>query len=171
MRRRSVLRATGALVAGAMATTAGCGGGGDADPTGTPQNPVDMVTEGVTYHFDPIGLHVAPGDTVAFRIESGDHSATAYTESNPLSDERRIPDGAEGWNSGTIGRGRFEHTFETEGTYDYYCIPHKGTGMVGRIVVGDPGGPAEASPIPDGDVPDSDRIAEEEAVSFGAFSG
>jgi len=27
----------------------------------------------------------------------------------------------------------YEHTFETTGTHDYYCIPHEMNGMVGTI--------------------------------------
>lgn len=42
-------------------------------------------------------------------------------------------------------------------------------GMVGRIVVGDAGGPAETDPIPDGAVPDSERILEERTVTAGDF--
>jgi len=168
MRRRTVLRTAGSLATVGVATIAGCGSGGGGGP---PKNPVDMVTEGVTHYFDPIGLYVDSGETVTFRIDGGAHSATAYAGSNPLSDERRIPDGAEAWSSDTIRRGRFEYTFETEGTHDYYCIPHRDFGMVGRIVVGTPGGPAEESEIPDGEVPDSDRIVEEGTVSYAAFAG
>jgi len=65
-------------------------------------------------------------------------------------------------------RGGFEYTFEKPGTYDYYCIPHKSVGMVGRIVVGSPGGPAEDSPIPDGDVPESEAIIEQGAIAYGS---
>ena len=36
-----------------------------------------------------------------------------------------------------------EYTFEVEGTYDYYSRRHEVIGMVGRIVVGSPGGPGE----------------------------
>lgn len=169
MRRRTVLRAAGALIVPGVATFAGCTGGGD-DSTNTSGNTVDMVTKGATYYFDPIGLYVESGETVTFRIEGRNHSATAYTESNPQSDQRRIPDDADAWNSTTLRRGSFDHTFETEGTHDYYCIPHKRLAMVGRIVVGSPGGPAEESPIPDGEVPGSDRIVEEESVSWAAFS-
>jgi plastocyanin len=28
-----------------------------------------------------------------------------------------------------------------EGVYDYYCMPHEQAGMVGRLIVGRPGGP------------------------------
>jgi len=36
-----------------------------------------------------------------------------------------------------------EWTFEVEGTYDYYSQRQEVIGMVGRIVVGRPGGPGE----------------------------
>ena len=111
-------------------------------------------------YFDPIGLHVEPGTTVRFTLAAGAHSATAYAD--------RIPDGATAFDSGTISSGQFEHTFETPGTYDYYCIPHKSIEMVGRIVVGSPGGPAEESSIPDGEVPSSEAIIEQGAVSPGS---
>ncbi len=91
-------------------------------------------------YFDPIGLHVEPGTTVRFEIAAGAHSATAY--------ENRIPSAASGFDRGIISSGGFEYTFEEPGTYDYYCILHKSVGMAGRIVVGSPGGPAEANPIP-----------------------
>lgn len=113
--------------------------------------------------FDPIGLSVEPGTTVRFEIDDGSHSATAYAD--------RIPDGAQAFDSGVISVGSFEHTFEKPGTYDYYCIPHESTGMVGRIVVREPGGPAEASPIPNGSVPDSETIVDEGAVAADGSDG
>jgi plastocyanin/uncharacterized membrane protein len=113
-------------------------------------------------YFDPIGLSVEPGTTVRFDLAAGSHSATAY--------EARIPSGATAFDSGMLSDGQFEHTFETPGTYDYYCIPHESLGMVGRIVVGSPGGPAEDSPIPDGDVPDSETIVDRGSVAHAAFT-
>lgn len=108
-------------------------------------------------YFDPVGLRVEPGTTVRFEIADGSHSATAYPD--------RIPEDAAAFDSGVISDGAFEHTFETPGTYDYYCTPHRSMGMVGRIVVGEPGGPAEATPIPDGTVPDSETIVEQGSVT------
>jgi uncharacterized membrane protein len=43
--------------------------------------------------------------------------------------------------------------------------------MVGRIVVGSPGGPAEESSIPSGEVPSSEAIVEEGAIAYGSDSG
>lgn len=137
------------LVGAGVASTAGYAGTARAQET-----PVVAMTSN---EFEPIGLAVEPGTTVRFELESGSHSATAY--------EDRIPDGADAFDSGTISAGGFEHTFEESGTYDYYCIPHQSMGMVGRIVVGGPGGPAEERPIPHGEVPDSETILDQGAVT------
>lgn len=175
MDRRRFLVATGVLGTTNLAGCAGLGGDSVATPTaGAPggEATVEMVGGGGNY-FDPIGLYLKPGDTVSFVMKSGNHSATAYHESNSLAETTRIPDGAESFDSGVITeRGKtFEHTFETKGTYDYYCTPHKPMGMVGRIVVGESGGPAEKGKIPDGRVPSSDDILKRESVSYDDFSG
>ncbi|MDS0296614.1 plastocyanin/azurin family copper-binding protein [Halogeometricum luteum] len=135
-------------------------------------NTVLMVTEGSQYYFDPIGLFVETGDTVSFKIRSGNHSATAYQKGNGPASVTRIPDGAQAFDSGTLSeRGAtFQHTFETTGTFDYYCIPHKTLGMVGRIVVGKPRGPAEENMPPDGNVPKSGTIVDNGLVSYSEFS-
>lgn len=145
------------LLGGGAAASVGASGLAGAHGNGTP------VVAMASNYFDPVGLSVEPGTTVRFEIEAGTHSATAY--------EDRIPDGATPFDSGTFSEGGFERTFEVPGTYDYYCIPHRGAGMVGRIVVGDPGGPAEESPIPDGAVPESTRIVEQGAVAADAVDG
>ncbi|ELZ68905.1 putative copper binding protein [Haloferax prahovense DSM 18310] len=109
-------------------------------------------------YFDPIGLYIDPGTTVRFEIAAGAHSTTTY--------DGRIPSGGSPFDSGVISEGSYEYTFETTGTYDYYCIPHKSLGMVGRIVVGQPAGPAEETPIPDGTVPDSEVIVQQGSVPY-----
>ena len=95
------------------------------------------ATAGKNYN-DPIGLHVEPGTTIRFVNRSGMHSSTAYHRDNGR--ENRIPDGAEGWDSGLLTRRNesFEVTLTVEGVYDYFCIPHEAMGHVGRIIVGDP---------------------------------
>lgn len=193
MRRRTLLKMGSAMATAGMVGLAGCaedGGEGGQDtpeetPTETPEETpteaggeqasttVDMETEGSEYYFDPIGLFVESGTTVTFRIESGSHSSTAYKEGNGPAEVTRIPEDAEAWDSGTLTEegATFEHTFETAGTYDYFCIPHKSLGMVGRIVVDEPGGPADGSMPPDGEVPESQRIVDEGAVSYSDFEG
>ncbi|MCU4799409.1 plastocyanin/azurin family copper-binding protein [Halobacteria archaeon HArc-gm2] len=90
-------------------------------------------------------------------------------EGNPQAEVTRIPEGAEGWNGETLTEqgATFSHTFEVEGTYDYYCIPHKSLEMVGRVVVGEPSG-LDGNP-PDGAVPDEQATVDAGAVSFDEF--
>lgn len=94
------------------------------------------------FFFDPVGLHVEPGDVVSFPSDEIEHTVTSFhPEYLPL------PTGA----TGTINRvpeGRFTsppivgeeswlYRFTTEGVYDLLCLPHVGFGMVMRIVVSD----------------------------------
>lgn len=121
---------------------------------------VGMHTAEGEYYYDPIGLFVEPGTTVTFENASGNHNVVTYDE--------RIPEAADGFET-EIGQ-TVELTFEEPGTYDYYCAPHKSFGMVGRVVVGEPGGPAEGSMPPDGDVPQANAIVEQGTVGYDAFT-
>lgn len=171
MRRRAFL--TGVV---GTATAAGAMGRGAAEITslqhqqGGKTHTIGMHTEGGAYYFDPVGLYVKPGDTVTWTIESGSHSTTSYSKGNPQASTTRIPKGAKSWDSGVISSGKFSYTFKKKGTYDYYCIPHKTLGMVGRIVCGEPGGPATKSEIPDdvggGTMPDSKTIVEKKSIAY-----
>ncbi|WP_435348076.1 plastocyanin/azurin family copper-binding protein [Haloarchaeobius sp. HRN-SO-5] len=147
--------------------------GGYRTPSNTDQAADHTVGCYTELYFDPIGLLVQPGETVSFEMVSGAHSATAYHPDNTAALRRRIPDGAPPWDTGVWSDvGTFRNvTFETPGTHDYYCIPHKAVGMVGRIVVDRPGGPAEESPNPDYDLPPSDLIVEQGAVSYDEWAG
>ena len=98
--------------------------------------------DGAQVGFDPVGLKVAPGTTVRWAVEANVHTATAYHPANgghPL----RIPEHAAPWDSGYLAEPgeTFEVTLTVEGVYDYFCAPHEMAGMVGRIIVGRPGGP------------------------------
>jgi plastocyanin len=177
MRRRAFM----ASLAGAAAT----GAMGDAaarttlrqQQQGGTTHTVQMVTEGGSYYFDPVGLYVNPGDTVEWVIQSGAHSSTSYSPDNPNASTRLIPQDAQSWDSGIIeGSGAsFSYTFNVTGTYDYYCIPHKTLGMVGRIVCGQPGGPATNQPIPNdvggGTMPDSQTIVKKGSLSYPYIPG
>lgn len=77
--------------------------------------------------FIPAVLKIEVGDTVKFISKSKGH--------NSQSDKKGIPEGAENWKS-KIGKD-FEVTYSIDGTYGYYCTPHRGLGMVGLILVGD----------------------------------
>ncbi len=102
------------------------------------QAEVAMITNESGYHFDPHIVWVSKGGTVTWILESGSHTATSY---HPTFDKpRRIPNAAAAWDSGMLTKkgATFERTFEDEGIYDYFCIPHEYRGMVGSVIVGHP---------------------------------
>lgn len=179
MERRKLLQTGGKALTAGVVGLAGCSGGDGSTATQTPSSAsgdgttVQMVTSGGGYYFDPVGLAIDPGTTVTFVNESGSHSTISYTDGVGQASTTRIPDGAQSWESSilTASGATFDHTFETPGTYDYFCGPHKSLGMVGRIVVGDAGGPADGSMPPDADVPRSQRILDAGRVAYDDFSG
>jgi len=99
-------------------------------------------TLGTAVWFDPIGVHVRPGQTVRFTVHANVHTTTAY---HPKNDHHslRIPERAVPWDSRFLVNpgSHFEVTLTVPGVYDYFCAPHEVAGMVGRIVVGQPSGP------------------------------
>lgn len=153
--RRRYVKSIGVAAVGVA--LAGCGGngdggdggnGGDGDngDNGGDGNVVDM-TDNLVY--DPESITVDVGDTVTWEnVGQVGHSVTAY--------EDEIPDDAEYFASGgfdseeaardayapgdtdagdILGEESWEHTFETAGTYEYFCIPHESAGMVGTVEV------------------------------------
>lgn len=144
----------GFLLAGAGAAVAGRARAQDATT-----HRVDMTDDLV---FDPDELTVAPGDTVVWEtVGSVGHSVTAYEGELP-SDAAYFAsggfDGEERARSGYPDRGdvgtgeTFEHTFEVEGTYDYFCIPHEPVGMAAALTVttdtGENGSGNGGAPVP-----------------------
>jgi len=116
--------------------------GGDAD---IPRIMSLFSFNGGIYYFDPAGLYVDVGQTVEW-VGISFRSARAYHPSHD-NHELRIPENAQPFDSAAGGRnGTFRYTFREEGTYDYYSPSHEYLGMVGRIVVGKPGGPGENHP-------------------------
>jgi plastocyanin len=165
--RRRLLEATSGLavlgLAGCLGTTGGGGedpaesqtdGGGDPPGHGESEHGHDTMSEPkasrevlvntarnqetTEYHFDPHVTWVSVGGTVKWTLESGTHTATAY---HPGNDEPRlVPEGTDPWDSGTLAEegASYEHTFDTEGIYHYYCAPHEQFGMIATVIVGEP---------------------------------
>lgn len=119
---------------------------------------VTMTSTDAGEHFEPHIVRVQPGGTVTWELEGGVHTATAYHPDydRPL----RMPEGATPWDSGMLGEAgtTFEHTFETEGVYDYFCAPHEAMGMIGSVVVGEPDAHGQpALEDPQAEFPDTAR--------------
>ena len=149
--RRKFLYRSGALLAGSLALPAfrrAFGAPGAAPPkhadkkSGIVTIKMQSDSAGARVSFDPIGIHVEPGQTIRWQVVQNVHTATAY---HPKNDHHslRIPEAAIPWNSGFLVNpgDHFEVTLTVEGVYDYFCMPHEMVGMVGRIIVGRPAGP------------------------------
>ena len=86
---------------------------------------VKLGTDAGMLAFEPSTVNISSGDTVKFvNNKLAPHNAVFEGH-----DELSHPDLAfapgESW----------EETFSTAGTYNYYCEPHRGAGMVGKVVV------------------------------------
>ena len=112
------------------------------DSPPTPQAHIVTMTDDMIY--DPKVITIAPGDTVRWlNIGKMGHSVTAYGN--------ELPEGASYWASGDFtsenetrnkypiggitGGESYSHTFELEGEYGYFCIPHEAIQMIGKVIV------------------------------------
>lgn len=84
--------------------------------------------------FVPDIVRAKVGDTIKFVNADRGH--------NSQIDEDMMPEGGTEW-KGRINE-EIEVTIDVEGAYGYYCQPHRATGMVGLILVGDVSGNYEA---------------------------
>jgi len=147
MQRRAFIASGGALAATVLA---GCLGPSRAD------SEYDIgMTSNAFVPQDPVESERQPtfaasvGDTVVWaNTGSRNHTVTAY--------ESGLPDGAdyfasggfdsepearEAWRKSLRGGGNlapgetYEVTFDVPGEHYYFCIPHEGAGMVGKVLV------------------------------------
>src|SRR5438876_4379980 len=84
--------------------------------------------------FSPSSITINPGDTVRWTWAATFHSSTSGIPG--------MPNGI--WDSGILNQGAtFTHTFNSTGSFPYYCTPHGACcGMVGMVTV------ASATPSP-----------------------
>ena len=120
-RRAFLTTAAGTAAAAGAAGTATAQEGGSEEVVVGPDG--DLVFSPGTDE----ALQITPGTTVTFTWDSDNHNIVVDSQ----------PDDA-GWegheeieNTGFS----YEHTFETLGTYEYYCAPHETAGMVASIEV------------------------------------
>ena len=133
MNRREFMRTAGGATAAtaAAASTAGTAAGQTTKEV--------IVGPGGNLVYEPATVYVAPGDTVHFVWESDNHNIVVESQPEGANWEGTEGDANTLYNTGH----EYEHTFETEGTYSYFCQPHRTAGMVGEVVVGGSGGGGE----------------------------
>lgn len=143
--RRTVLRGVGTVaLAGSIAGCSDSGGdGGDGGDGGTSASDYlsgannfdgivdktgsDSVTVKVGaangFAFGPAAIRIETGTTVTWEWTGNGGNHNVVAEDGTFDSGEAVPSGP------------FEHTFESSGTYNYFCQPHKMSGMKGSVVV------------------------------------
>ena len=86
---------------------------------------VKLGTDAGMLAFEPSTVTISAGDTVKFiNNKLAPHNAVFEGHEDLSHPDLAFAPG-ESW----------EETFTTAGTYDYYCEPHRGAGMVGKVIV------------------------------------
>ena len=86
---------------------------------------VKLGTDAGMLAFEPSTINISTGDTVKFiNNKLAPHNAV-FEGHEELSHPDLAFAPGESWSE----------TFSTAGTYDFYCEPHRGAGMVGKVVV------------------------------------
>ncbi len=86
---------------------------------------VKLGTDAGMLAFEPSKVTISAGDSVKF-------------VNNKLAPHNAVFDGHEELSHTDLAFAPGEswtQTFSTAGTYDFYCEPHRGAGMVGQVVV------------------------------------
>ena len=86
---------------------------------------VKLGTDAGMLAFEPSTINISEGDTVKFI-------------NNKLAPHNAVFDGHEELSHPDLAFApgeSWEQTFTTAGTYEFYCEPHRGAGMVGKVVV------------------------------------
>ncbi len=86
---------------------------------------VNLGTDAGMLAFEPSDINISAGDTIKFvNNKLAPHNAI-FEGHDELSHSDLAFAPGESW----------EKTFSTAGSYDFYCEPHRGAGMVGTVVV------------------------------------
>ncbi|QLH84044.1 plastocyanin/azurin family copper-binding protein [Halosimplex pelagicum] len=124
--------------------TATSSGDGGSSGEWTQASTVEMTDQ---LAYAPKRIEVSAGTTVTFEnVGNVGHTVTAYEEEIPdgatyfasgdFESQQAASDAYSSEQAGNVPAGEsYEHTFETTGTYEYYCIPHELNGMVGYVKV------------------------------------
>ena len=86
---------------------------------------VKMGTDTGMLQFDPPTLEVKTGDTVKWVNNKMSPHNVVFEDDAEKSHKQLVFSPGES----------YETTFNSAGEYTYYCEPHRGAGMVGKVVV------------------------------------
>ena len=86
---------------------------------------VKMGTDGGMLKFEPATVTIKEGDTVKWENNKMSPHNVVFENAADKSHKNLVFSPGEG----------YESTFNEAGEYSYYCEPHRGAGMVGKVVV------------------------------------
>ncbi len=99
----------------------------------TPSETTHIVEMTGDYEFVPSSLTIKQGDSVKWVLIKGNHEIASGTVTEGSDGMEGTPNGL--WDSGKMDTGSFTYTFNTTGTFPYYCDSHLDQGMTGTITV------------------------------------
>ncbi len=107
----------------------------DSDSSKTPaiETTTHIVEMTGDYEFVPSSLTIKRGDSVEWVLIKGNHEVASGTVIETEDGKEGVPDGL--WDSGKMASGSFTYTFNSIGTFPYYCDSHVDVGMIGTITV------------------------------------
>lgn len=123
------------------------------EPQATGEERIEVDRKGSTFprsavvettnrlRFLPDTVRIRTGETVRWRNSSDlVHTVTADSGRALRPVSVHLPASAKPFHSGDLRPGEeFQHTFRVPGTYRYFCVPHELAGMVGVVIVSEPG--------------------------------
>jgi plastocyanin len=123
MRTYLFLGVVGIVVAGCSSSSSSSSGNSSGGADGGGATTVTVSN----FKFDPPELTIKAGDSVTWNFTGGTHNVTSGTN---CTSDNKFASGAP-----KAAPNTFIKTFDTAGTFDYFCQPHCTSGMVGKIIV------------------------------------
>jgi plastocyanin len=120
VKRASLL---GLAILGVACSGDGDGNVGSSETKGTSATLVSLTGD----TFEPATVTVKAGSTVRWTW-GGSHNILSGSACDA---DGKFNSGAPSPSNGST----FEHTFESAGTFEYFCAPHCGAGAVGTVIV------------------------------------
>jgi plastocyanin len=109
-----------------------------ADPAAAASYTVKMGADNGMLSFDPANLTVKPGDTVSFVINKVPPHNVVFDAANAPEGGKDLAKSLSHKKLEMAAGDTIEVTIPKDapaGTYTYYCEPHRGAGMVGKLTV------------------------------------
>ena len=99
--------------------------------------PTAVVDMAFGFKFKPAEVRIRVGQTVEWRNKSfATHTVTFDPAKSSDTAMVSLPPGVEPFDSGPVAGGQtWRHTFTVPGTYRYICVPHRGEGLTGTVIV------------------------------------